>query len=262
MKRYTGFEVHTIGDFYDTRQNPLFKSENEAQGFLIDYLGIKKRRGKQGIFAGTKDDRQVILMSSDKPATLRHLTRLYVGFESFYDTYDKRIAKHPDRPVEKILIVCMFSHHPRLADALQHRIPYPLDIEVIDVDYETFRTASKPKSTAEFSCGKKPSDGTFDFGEAYLIIENYSPMYLLEKLGIKKEDVGDWRSFCASVSVDFNFDVESGVMHVSVIDIPRGEGGKVVGHYQIPDTAGDTFLVKLVDLVDEPLYMIVKNEVI
>ena len=258
MDIYTGFEVHAIGDFYDTHQNPLFKSENEAQGFLIDYLGIKKRRGKQGIFAGTKDGRKVILMPCDKPATLRHLTRLYAGFEPFYDVYDKRIATYPNRPVEKILIVCMFSHHPRLADALQNRIPYPLDIEVMDVDFESFRTASKPESSAEFSCGQKSYDGEFSFDNEFLIIENYCPMYLLNCFGIAKDEMGDWRRFCNAVYIDFNFDAECAVMNISLVDIPKGEE-MVKGQYPIPDDAGDTFLVKLVDLIDEPLYMLVKN---
>jgi hypothetical protein len=80
-----------------------------------------------------------------------------------------------------------------------------------------------------------------------LVIEQFYPMNLLQKLSRQKEAVQDWRELAESVLIDWNYD--GAVLQPAVVDIP-GKAALVEGRYPIPDDAG-TIRVKITDLLSE-----------
>ena len=225
---YTGFETCNVNR-YDVFRNPV-----EAKELLIEALEIQPLP-TAGIYDGEKDGRKVIIMPVDRIATRADLNELKANFQ--YHTFEKRQEENLNAPVEKLLLVCM-GHEPDLRAELQKDVPYELDIEITDI--------LRDKSELEF---KREADAKIVRNNGQLIIEQFYPMNLLQKLSLRKENVEDWRELVESVKIDFNFD--NNAMKPSVVDLPE-ENKLVKGAYPIPEDAG-TIRVKITDLLSESL---------
>ena len=225
---YTGFEVYNV-NHYDIFRNPV-----EAKDLLIEALEICPLPNSS-IYDGVKDERKVKIMPINRIATRADLNELIAGFD--YQAFVRRQEEHPTLPVEKLLLICM-GHEPDLAAALQNEVLHKLDIEVVDI--------LRDKSKLEF---KRESKAKIVRRNGHLIIEQFYPMNLLQKLSLMEENVEDWRELVESVKVDFNYD--SAVLNPSVVDIPE-EDELVSGSYPIPEDAG-TIQVKITDLLSESL---------
>ena len=80
-----------------------------------------------------------------------------------------------------------------------------------------------------------------------LVIRDFYPLNLMNKLSMQKEVVDDWRVLTDSVKIDFNYD--GSVFSPTVIDVPN-DNELVSGIYEIPSTAGN-IRVKITDLLSE-----------
>ena len=226
---YTGFEVYNVNN-YDVFRNPA-----QAKDLLIEALEIQPLP-TGGIYDGEKDGRMVKIMPINRIATRADLDELTNGFDE--QAFQKRQEEHPTRPIEKLLLVCM-GHEPDLRAELEKKVsPYKLDVEVMDI--------LRDKSNLEF---KHESEAKIVCRNGNLIIEQFYPMNLLQKLSLEKESVENWKELVESVKVDFNYD--GAVMNPSVVDSPE-EDKLVKGTYSIPEDAG-TIRVKITDLLSESL---------
>ena len=226
---YTGFEVYNVNR-YDIFRNPA-----QAKDLLIEALEIQPLP-TSGIYDGEKDGRMVKIMPINRIATRADLGELINGFD--HRAFQRRQEKNPIQPVEKLLLVCM-GHEPDLSAELEKAVSsYKLDIEVMDILRE--------KSELEF---KRESEAKIVRRDGNLIIEQFYPMNLLQKLSLRKENIENWQELVESVKVDFNYD--GAVMNPSVIDSPEKDE-LVEGTYPIPEDAG-TIRVKITDLLSESL---------
>ena len=80
-----------------------------------------------------------------------------------------------------------------------------------------------------------------------LVIRDFYPLNLMNKLSMQREVVDDWRILTDSVKIDFNYD--GAVFSPTVIDVPD-DGDLVIGVYEIPENAGN-IRVKITDLLSE-----------
>ena len=226
---YTGFEVYNV-NHYDVFRNPA-----QAKDLLIEALEIQPLP-TSGIYDGEKDGRMVKIMPINRIATRADLGELIAGFD--YQAFQRRQEKNPTQPVEKLLLVCM-GHEPDLSAELEKAVSsYKLEIEVMDI--------LRQKSELEF---KRESESKIVRRDGNLIIEQFYPMNLLQKLSLRKENIENWQELVESVKVDFNYD--GAVMNPSVIDSPKKDE-LVEGTYPIPEDAG-TIRVKITDLLSESL---------
>ena len=223
-----GLEIYNV-NHYDVFRNPV-----EAKRLLIEALEIQPLP-TGGIYDGEKDGRMVKIMPINRIATRADLNELIAGFD--YKAFEKRQKGNSTSPVEKLLLVCM-GHEPDLAAALQREVPYKLDIEIMDI--------LRDKSKLEF---KRESQAKIIRKKKQLVIEQFYPMNLLQKLSLTKEKVKKWQELVESVKVDFNYD--GAVMNPSVIDLPEKDG-LVKGSYPIPKDSG-AIRVKITDLLSESL---------
>jgi DNA modification methylase len=95
---YTSFSVYNV-NHYDIFRNPI-----QAKELLIEALEINPYE-KHGIYDGEKDGRMVKIMPVNRIATSADLNELITGFD--YKTFEKRYEDNPNKPVEKLLLVCM-----------------------------------------------------------------------------------------------------------------------------------------------------------
>lgn len=227
--KYTGFEVYNVNN-YDVFRNPV-----QAKDLLIQALELQPLPGNS-LYDGEKDGRMVKIMPINRIATRVDLNELITGFPR--DAFDKRKAEAPTKPVELITLVCM-GHEPDLAANLKIEMKnegYLIDVEVIDILRDKVNLEFRRDSEAEvFVEGNK------------LVIREFYPMNLLQKLSIEKTNVDEWRELVDSVKIDFNYD--GAVFNPSVIDVPEGSD-LVKGIYPIPEDAG-TIKVKITDLLSE-----------
>jgi len=231
---YTGFSVFNV-NHYDVFRNPL-----EARDLLLAALEVQPYPAGS-LYDGEKDGRQVKIMPVNRIATRVDLNALITGFN--LREFEERSAKHPGRPVESITLVCM-GHEPDLAAALKEQVPYKLDVEVVDI--------LRDKANLEF---KRDAEAEVVIENGRVVIRQFYPMNLLQKLSLMKENVEDWRELVESVMIDFNYD--GAVLEPSVVDIPEGKG-LVAGAYPIPEGAG-AIRVKITDLLSESLETTVKS---
>ena len=226
---YTGFEVYNV-NHYDIFRNPV-----EAKDLLIEALEIQPMP-TGGIYDGEKDGHMVKIMPVNRIATRADLNELITGFD--YKAFEKQKEEHPTRPVEKLLLVCM-GHEPDLAAVLKNEVPHhTIEVEVMDI--------LRDKSKLEF---KRESKARIIRSNGHLIIEQFYPMNLLQKLSLMEENVENWRELVESVKVDFNYD--GAVLNPLIVDSPA-ENELVKGTYPIPEDAG-TIRVKITDLLSESL---------
>ena len=225
--KYTGFEVYNVNN-YDFFRNPV-----EAKNLLIKALEVKHYLSKD-IWDGELDGRKVKIMPTNRIATKVDAQAITANLP--YKTYEEIKSKDPKAVVERMTIVCM-GHEPDFKAAIEKELSsYKVDIEVVDILRDKKDLVFKRDSEAEIVReGNK------------LIIRNFFPMNLLQKLSMQKESVEDWRQLVESVMIDFNYD--GAVMRPTITDIPDKKG-LVQGIYDIPEDASG-IKVKITDLLSE-----------
>lgn len=176
----------------------------------------------------------VKIMPVNRIATRADLNELIAGFD--YKAWERKQKEAPNRPVEKITLICM-GHEPDMAAQLELAAkPFKIDVEVVDI--------LRDKAELEF---KRDSQAKVFIKNGELVIEKFYPMNLLQKLSLQTESVKDWKELVESVLIDWNFD--GAVLQPAVVDIP-GKNEIVKGTYKIPSDAG-TIRVKITDLLSE-----------
>jgi DNA modification methylase len=227
MKAFTGFEVSNV-NHYEVFRNPV-----QAKELLLEALEVQKLDFST-IFDGEKDGRMVKIMPVNRIATRADLNELIAGFD--YKAWERKQNENPNRPVERITLVCM-GHEPTLRAELELAAkPFKINVEVVDI--------LRDKADLEF---KRDSQAKASIKKGELVIEKFYPMNLLQKLSLQKEAVEDWRELVESVLIDWNYD--GAVLQPAVLDIP-GKGDLVKGSYKVPADAG-TIRVKITDLLSE-----------
>lgn len=223
--KYTSFEVYNVNN-YDVFRNPV-----EAKSLLLEALEIEPTSGT--IYDGVKDGYQVKVMPVNRIATREDLNELIANFP--YKVFDQRKVEAPNKPVESVMLICM-GHEPDLKAHLIQESGYKLDVQVVDV--------LRDKANIQF---KRDSEAKIATTDGQLVVENFYPMNLLQKLSLQKETVSEWRELVESIVIDWNYD--GSAMEPTVLDIPAKDEF-VVGEYDIPADAG-TIKIKITDLLSE-----------
>ena len=227
--KYTGLEVYNVNN-YDFFRNPI-----EARDLLISALEIQPFP-KNSIWDGELDGRMVKIMPVNRIATKADLEELKANMP--YNLYEQRKEQNPSQPVERITIVCMGHEADLKASLIQELLDYKLDVQIVDILRDKKDLQLKREAEAEIV-----KEG------GNLVIRNFFPMNLMQKLSLQKDYVEDWKQLVDSVMIDWNYD--GVIMQPSVTDIP-GKNELVSGIYPIPEDAG-TIKVKITDLLSESL---------
>lgn len=230
---YTGFQVYNVNN-YDVFRNPI-----EAKDLLLKALEVQPMPNSM-LYDGEKDGRFVKVMPVNRIATRADLNELIVNFD--YKTFEKRHNESPNKPVESIHLVCM-GHEPDLAAHLKEQVPFPLDVKIVDV--------LRDKSNLEF---KHDSDAEISIEGNRLLVREFYPMNLLQKLSIQKENVENWKEMTESIMIDFNYD--GSIFEPQIVDIPE-KNELVKGIYDIPKDSG-TIHIKITDLLSETFEKTIK----
>lgn len=228
QRKYAGFEVYNVNN-YDFFRNPI-----EARSLLMQALEVQSFPQAE-VFDGELDGKMVKIMPVNRLATKADLAELLANLP--YKTYEKRREENPGKVVEQITLVCM-GHEPDLKAYLQKELDeYKVDVEVVDILRD--RTDLQLKREAEAEVVREGCK---------LVIRQFYPLNLMQKLSLQKEVVTDWRELVDSIMIDFNFD--GVVMQPSVMDVPDKKE-MVAGVYDIPEDAG-TIKVKITDVRRNP----------
>ena len=227
--KYTGFEIYNVNN-YDFFRNPV-----EAKELIIDALGIQKFDSST-VYDGELDGWMVKIMPTNRIATKADLEELKANLP--YHTFEKRKEENPNGVVEKIKIICM-GHEADLRASLEQELSsYNLEIEIVDI--------LRDKKDLQF---KREADANVVKEDNQIIIKEFYPMNLLQKLSMQKESVEDWRQLVESIYIDWNYDGQT--MRPTICDIPAKDEF-VSGIYKIPDSAGK-IKIKITDLLSESL---------
>ena len=233
---YLGFEVYNVNN-YDFFRNPV-----EARELLMEALEIQKFESSN-VYDGELDGRMVKIMPVNHIATKADLAELVANLP--YKTFEQRKNDNPGDPVERLTLVCM-GHEADLKAELENQVSgYKLDIQIVDI--------LKDKADLQL---KREAEAVIVREGNKLVIKEFYPMNLMQKLSIQKDDnfVEDWRQLVESIMVDFNYD--GAVLSPTITDIPD-KNELVIGEYDIPENAGN-IKVKITDLLSESLEIEVK----
>ena len=226
---FDGFQVYNVNN-YDFFRNPV-----EAKQLLIDALGIQ-RYDSSSAYDGELDGWMIKIMPTNRIATKADLEELKANLP--YRTFEKRREENPNGVVEKIRIICM-GHEADLKASLEQELSaYKLEIEILDI--------LRDRTDLQF---KREADANVDKEGNRVVIKEFYPMNLLQKLSMQKESVEDWRQLVESIYIDWNYDGET--MRPTVCDIP-GKDELVSGVYEIPASA-TRIKIKITDLLSESL---------
>jgi site-specific DNA-methyltransferase (adenine-specific)/adenine-specific DNA-methyltransferase len=234
--KYTGFEVYNVNN-YEIFRNPL-----EARSILLQALEIEPFESSS-VYDGEKDGRMVKIMPSDvnRIATKADLDGFIANLP--YKVFERRKEENPNAEVLKLTVVCM-GHEPDLGAAIKRALHnYKVDVEVVDI--------LRDRSDLTF---KRDAQAEIRIEGGKLVIKNFYPLNLMQKLSMQRENVDEWRQLVESIMIDFNYD--GAVLQPSVIDAPE-KNGFVAGVYDIPKDAG-TIKIKITDLLSESLETEVK----
>ena len=233
--KYTGFEVYNVNN-YDLFRNPI-----EARDLILQALEVQPFESSN-VYDGEKDGRMVKIMPVNRIATKADLAGLLANLP--YKQFERIKEENPSATVLKLTIVCM-GHEPDLAGALRQELSnYKVDIEVVDILHD--------RADLQF---KRDAEADIVIENGKLVIKNFFPLNLMQKLSLDKETVEEWRQLVESVMIDFNYD--GAVLQPTVQDIPE-KNDMVKGVYPIPADAG-TIRVKITDVLSESLEVEVKN---
>lgn len=234
IDNFVGFEVYNVNN-YDFFRNPL-----EARDIIIEALGIQKYADSH-VFDGELDGRNVKILPVNRIATKADLGELIANLP--YKAYEKRKEENPNDPVDRITLVCM-GHEPDLKAGFQQMVgTYKIDVEIVDI--------LRDKTALEF---KREATAKVKIKNDELVIEEFYPMNLLQKLSIQKENVDEWRQLVDSVMIDYDYDGKT--LNPQIIDIPEKDD-LVKGKYPIPKNH-KRIKVKITDLLSESLEVEVK----
>ncbi len=226
---YKGFEVYNVNN-YDFFRNPV-----EAKGLIMDALGIQKYDASS-VYDGEMDGWMVKIMPANRIATKADLEELKANLP--YRTFEKRKEENPNGVVENIRIICM-GHEADLKASLEQELSaYKLEIEILDI--------LRDKMDLQF---KREADANVVKEGKNVVIKEFYPMNLLQKLSMQKESVEDWRQLVESIYIDWNYDGET--LRPTVCDVP-GKDELVTGVYEIPVSA-TRIKIKITDLLSESL---------
>ncbi|WP_206214151.1 site-specific DNA-methyltransferase [Adlercreutzia sp. ZJ304] len=231
---YTGFEVYNVNN-YDFFRNPV-----EAKELIIQALDIQKL-DEGNVYDGELDGRMVKILPTNRIATKADLG----DFVSHLPirTFEERKAENPNKPVEKITLVCM-GHEPDLKASLEGELAeFKLDVEICDI--------LRDKQDLQF---KHEAEADVEVVDGELVINSFYPLNLMQKLSMERETVSDWCELVDSVLIDWNYD--GAVLEPAVQDIPE-KNELVSGRYAVPEDAG-TIKVKITDLLSESLEVLVE----
>lgn len=228
---YTGFEVYNVNN-YDIFRNPL-----EARSILLQALEVEPFESSS-VYDGEKDGRMVKILPADvnRIATKADLDGFIANLP--YKTFERRKEENPNEIVLKLTVICM-GHEPDLAAAIKQALSaYRTDVEAVDILTD--------RKDLQF---KRDAQGQVEIEGGKLVIRNFYPLNLMQKLSMQRENVDEWRQLVESIMIDFNYD--GAVLSPTVIDIPE-KNGLVKGIYEIPKGAGK-IKVKITDLLSESL---------
>lgn len=226
---YTGFEVYNVNDY------EFFRNELEAKRLICEAMGMEQLTDSN-VYDALLDGRKVCILGINRIATASEFARLLSNVD--ISVWQERQKENPARPVEAITFVCM-GHDPNLKAQFEEEVDkmgFKVDLEIIDL--------LRDKKDLRF---KRDSDAKVAVKGEKLVIENFFPMNLLQKLSIEKTDVSDWKELAESVFIDWNYDGVT--FSPSLTDIPE-KNALVKGEYDIPKTAG-AIHVKITDLISE-----------
>lgn len=229
-----GFEVYNVNN-YDFFRNPL-----EARDLLIEALGIQPYN-QGNVFDGELDGRNVKILPVNRIATKADLNELVSNLP--YKKYEKIREENDKEIVDRITLVCM-GHEPDLAASFKEMVgKYNIDVEIVDILLD--------KSNLEF---KRDSQADIKLKGNTIVIEEFFPMNLLQKLSLQAESVENWKQLVDSIMIDYNYNGET--LEPQIIDIP-GKNELVKGIYSIPTNHG-RIKMKITDLLSESLEIEVK----
>lgn len=226
---YTGFEVYNVNDY------EFFRNELEAKRLICEAMGMEQLTDSN-VYDALLDGRKVCILGINRIATASEFARLLSNVD--ISVWQERQKENPAKPVEAITFVCM-GHDPNLKAQFEEeadKMGFRVDLEIIDL--------LRDKKDLRF---KRDSDAKVVVKGRKLVIENFFPMNLLQKLSIEKTDVSDWKELAESVFIDWNYDGVT--FSPSLTDIPE-KNALVKGEYDIPETAG-AIHIKITDLISE-----------
>lgn len=236
-KLYLNFEVYNVNN-YDVFRNPV-----QARELLLQTLEVEPLESND-VFDGMKDGYKVKIMPVNRIATREDLNPILTGIN--YRELDRNMEAAPGRPAVRIMLVCM-GHEPDLAARLKMDIgsQYRVDVKVVDILRDRKDLTFKYDSEADIAV---------ENGE--LVIRQFYPRNLLQKLSILEENVEDWRQLVETVAIDWNYNGE--VLQPAIYDNP-GKNELVRGRYAVPGDYG-VIRVKITDLLSESLEMTLEVE--
>ena len=226
---YTGFEVYNVND-YD-----FFRNELEAKRLICEAMGMEQLPDST-VYDALLDGRKVCILGINRIATASEFAKLLNNVN--ISEWQSKQKENPTKPVEEITFVCM-GHDPNLKAQFEEEVSkmgFKVDVEIIDL--------LRDKKDLRF---KRDSDAKIVIKNNKLIIENFFPMNLLQKLSIEKTDVSNWKELAESVFIDWNYDGVT--FSPELTDIPE-KNELVKGEYDIPKSAG-TIHIKITDLISE-----------
>ena len=233
---YLNFEVYNVNN-YDVFRNPV-----QARDLLMQALEIEPFESTN-VFDGMKDGYKVKIMPVNNIASRADLNPIISGVN--YRELDRNMENSPGSPAERIMLVCM-GHEPDLAAVLKMEIgtQYKIDVQVVDILRDRADLTFKYDSEAKIA---------IEDGE--LVIKQFYPRNLLQKLSILEENVEEWRELVETVAIDWNYNGE--VLRPAIYDSP-GKNEQVKGRYKLPGDYG-LIRVKITDLLSESLEMTVEG---
>lgn len=233
--KYTGFEVYNVNN-YDLFRNPI-----EARDLILQALEVQPYE-TSNVYDGEKDGRMIKIMPVNRIATKADLQGILSNLP--YKQFERIKEENPGAVVLKLTLVCM-GHESDLAAALKQELSqYKTDIDVVDILHD--------RADLQF---KRDSEAEIVIEDNELVIKNFYPLNLMQKLSLDKETVDEWRQLVESVMIDFNYD--GAVMQPTTIDLPDKDK-MVAGRYKIPFDAG-IIRVKITDVLSESLEVEVQN---
>ena len=226
---YTGFEVYNVNDY------EFFRNELEAKRLICEAMGMEQLTDSN-VYDALYEGRKVCILGINRIATASEFAKLLSNVN--ISEWQERQKENPTKPVEQITFVCM-GHDPNLKAQFEEEVSkmgFKVDVEIIDL--------LRDKKDLRF---KRDSDAKVIIKNGKLIIENFYPMNLLQKLSIEKTDVSDWKELAESIFIDWNYDGVT--FSPETTDIPE-KNELVKGEYEIPKSAG-TIHIKITDLISE-----------
>lgn len=226
---YTGFEVYNVNDY------EFFRNELEAKRLICEAMGMEQLTDSN-VYDALYEGRKVSILGINRIATASEFAKLLSNVN--ISEWQERQKENPTKPVEQITFVCM-GHDPNLKAQFEEEVSkmgFKVDVEIIDL--------LRDKKDLRF---KRDSDAKVVIKGGKLVIKNFYPMNLLQKLSIEKTDVSDWKELAESVFIDWNYDGVT--FSPETTDIPE-KNELVKGEYEIPKSAG-TIHIKITDLISE-----------